>query len=100
MIESVVQLRGITKTYQIGRDITVNALRGVDLDIRPAEFVAIMGSSGSGKSTLMNVIGCLDVADAGAAVLVGENAGKLSDNPLAGISNRHIRFAFNSHKPS
>ena len=42
MIESVVQLRGITKTYQIGREITVNALRGVDLDIRPAEFVAIM----------------------------------------------------------
>ena len=68
MTESVVQLRGITKTYHIGREITVNALRGVDLDVRPAEFLAIMGPSGSGKSTLMNVLGCLDVADGGTYV--------------------------------
>jgi len=71
MTQSVVQLRGITKTYRIGREITVNALRGVDLDVRPAEFLAVMGPSGSGKSTLMNVLGCLDVADAGTYVLAG-----------------------------
>ena len=97
MNQSVVQLRGITKTYRIGRDITVNALRGIDLDIGAAEFVAIMGPSGSGKSTLMNVLGCLDVADGGTYVLAGENVGKLSDNQLAGIRNKHVGFVFQTY---
>jgi len=97
MIQSVVQLRGITKTYRIGRDITVNALRGVDLDVRPAEFLAIMGPSGSGKSTLMNVLGCLDVADGGSYVLAGENVNKLSDDQLASIRNKHIGFVFQTY---
>ena len=94
MIQSVVQLRGIAKTYTIGREITVNALRGVDLDVRPGEFVAIMGPSGSGKSTLMNILGCLDVPDSGTYVLAGENVGKLSDDKLAAIRNQHIGFVF------
>ena len=97
MIQTVVQLRGITKTYRIGREITVNALRGVDLDVRAAEFVAIMGPSGSGKSTLMNVLGCLDVADGGSYVLAGENVGKLSDDQLASIRNKHVGFVFQTY---
>ena len=90
----VVRLRGITKTYRIGKEIEVHALAGVDLDIHAGEFVAIMGPSGSGKSTLMNVLGCLDVPDAGTYELAGENVGKLSDDQLAAIRNKHLGFVF------
>ncbi len=90
----VVRLRGITKTYRIGKEIEVRALAGVDLDIHAGEFLAIMGPSGSGKSTLMNVLGCLDVPDAGTYELAGENVGTLSDDQLAAIRNKHLGFVF------
>src|SRR2546428_3405060 len=78
----------------MGKDNVVNALQGVDLDIHEGEFVAIMGPSGSGKSTLMNVVGCLDVSDTGEYILAGENVGKLSDDQLAAIRNKHVGFVF------
>jgi putative ABC transport system ATP-binding protein len=92
--EAVVRLRGITKTYRIGKEIEVRALQGVDLDIYPGEFVAIMGPSGSGKSTLMNVLGCLDAPDGGTYALAGEVVRKLNDDQLAAIRNKHIGFVF------
>jgi len=90
----VVRLRGVTKTYRIGKEIEVRALAGVDLDIHAGEFVAIMAPSGSGKSTLMNILGRLDVADGGTYELAGENVGKLTDDQLAALRNKHLGFVF------
>jgi putative ABC transport system ATP-binding protein len=72
----------------------VRALQGVDLDIYPGEFVAIMGPSGSGKSTLMNILGALDAPDAGTYELAGDMVGRLNDDQLAAIRNKRIGFVF------
>lgn len=89
----VLQLRGVWKTYAEG-DVQVHALRGVDLDVKAGEYVAIVGPSGSGKSTLMNIIGCLDVLTAGQYVLDGQDVAHLKDNDLADIRNERIGFVF------
>ena len=93
-IQPVITLRGVTKSYRMGKDNVVQALRGVDLDVSPGEFVALMGPSGSGKSTMMNVVGCLDVPDGGTYVLAGQRVGELNDDQLAAIRNKHIGFVF------
>jgi len=90
----VIRLRGVTKTYRMGKDNIVQALRGADLDVYPGEFVALMGPSGSGKSTMVNILGCLDVPDSGSYVLAGEQVRQLNDDQLAAIRNRHIGFVF------
>jgi len=91
----VIRLRGITKTYRMG-DIEVHALRGVDLDVRRGELLAIMGPSGSGKSTLMNIIGCLDQPTSGRYWLDGEDVSRMDDDRLAEVRNRRIGFVFQS----
>jgi putative ABC transport system ATP-binding protein len=72
----------------------VHALRGVDLEIRRNEFVAVMGPSGSGKSTLMNLIGCLDTPTAGQYWLAGTEVSRMTDDELARVRNQQIGFVF------
>ena len=91
----VIQLEDIWKTYQTG-EVSLTALKGIDLTIRRGEFAAIMGPSGSGKSTLMNVIGCLDQKDQGNYLLNGRSISELSANELAKIRNEEIGFVFQS----
>jgi putative ABC transport system ATP-binding protein len=91
--EPIIRLDGITKEYPMGAE-TVYALRGVDLAIRPNEFVAIMGPSGSGKSTLMNILGLLDVPTAGQYWLDGREVARLSQSDLARVRGRRIGFVF------
>ena len=94
MGEPLIEIRGIEKTYRMGKDVIVQALRGVDLTIRRGEMAAVMGPSGSGKSTLLNVLGCLDVPDAGSYTLAGTEVRTLTDDQLAAIRNKRIGFVF------
>ena len=91
----MVRIEGLERKYGMGRGF-IHALRGVDLSIRHNEYVAIMGPSGSGKSTLMNLIGCLDSADAGRYWLNGRPVSEMTDNELAHVRNREIGFVFQS----
>ena len=89
----MIQLKDVCKYYQVGDD-KVRALDHATLHIYPHEFVSIIGPSGSGKSTLMNIIGCLDVADAGSYHLDGLPIEAYSENELAMIRNQKIGFVF------
>src|SRR6185503_17872839 len=90
----MIQISDVTKTYQMGDDIAVQALRGVTFSIEAGELVAIMGPSGSGKSTMMNLLGCLDRPTSGSYVLNDQEVGKLSDAELAVVRNVRIGFVF------
>ena len=89
----MIQLKDVCKYYQVGDD-KVRALDHATLHIRPKEFVSIIGPSGSGKSTMMNIIGCLDVADAGQYLLDGLPIESYTENQLAKIRNEKIGFVF------
>ncbi len=90
---NMIEMQNLTKTYEMGTQV-VHALRGIDLQIKEGEFVAVMGPSGSGKSTLMNLIGCLDSPTAGYYKLDGIDVSDMSDNEQARIRNKRIGFVF------
>jgi len=90
----VICTEDLWKTYDMGSEQQVHALRGVNLRIAPNEYVAIMGPSGSGKSTLMNLIGCLDTPSQGSYWLNSQLVSDLDDDELARIRNKEIGFVF------
>jgi putative ABC transport system ATP-binding protein len=90
----MIATQDLWKTYDMGSEQQVHALRGVNLQIRRSEYVAIMGPSGSGKSTLMNLIGCLDSPSQGQYWLNHQLVSELDDDELARIRNKEIGFVF------
>jgi putative ABC transport system ATP-binding protein len=94
--EVLIDIRDLWRVYHLGT-VEVQALRGVSLQVRQGEFVAIIGPSGSGKSTLMNIIGCLDRPSAGGYVLAGTSVDGLGDDELARLRSREIGFVFQSY---
>lgn len=93
MVRNLVILKGITKTYQTGK-INYKVLKGIDLEVKEGEFLAIMGASGSGKSTLLNIIGLLDKPDSGVYIFDEKEVNSLSKKELAKIRNQKIGFVF------
>ncbi len=91
--ETLIRMEDIWKTYQMGAE-EVHALRGISLQVKKGEYVAIVGPSGSGKSTLMNIIGCLDTPTKGNYWLNGQLVSEMNDDQLARIRNKEIGFVF------
>lgn len=92
-MSALIEIENLTKTYIMGMD-TVEALKGVNLQIHKNEYTALMGPSGSGKSTLMNLLGCLDSPTSGSYHLNGNDVSRMNDSELAEIRNKEIGFVF------
>ena len=92
-MNSIIKLENVWKIYQMGK-VNVEALRGINVEIKKGEFVAIQGPSGSGKSTAMNMVGCLDIPTKGRIFLDGKDISHLSESSLAQIRGRKIGFIF------
>lgn len=91
---NVISIRNICKDYRPGGNVVISALKQINIEVAPKEFVAIMGPSGSGKSTFMNILGCLDLPTSGQYFLNGEDVEKLYTDDLAKIRNKVLGFVF------
>jgi len=98
MMETIIELQDTWKIYKMG-EVEVPALRGVSVEIKKGDFVAIMGASGSGKSTMMNLIGCLDLPSRGSVYLKSQDISKLSESDLASLRGKTIGFIFQQMLP-
>jgi putative ABC transport system ATP-binding protein len=92
-LSSLIEIQNITKTYQLG-ETTVNALRGISLNIDSGGIAALMGPSGSGKSTLLNLMGALDTPSSGSVSVNGVNLAEIEKNEQASFRNTSIGFIF------
>ena len=96
MKEAIIKVTDLRKNYYVG-EVTVQALRGINLEIYEGDFIAIMGTSGSGKSTMLNILGCLDKPTGGEYLLDGVNISRLNKNQLAALRNNKLGFIFQSY---
>jgi putative ABC transport system ATP-binding protein len=92
---SIIKTENLKRSFEMGTQ-TIEALKGIDLNVNAGEFIAIMGPSGSGKTTLMNIIGCLDTPTTGQYFLNNQEVSTLKDDDLARIRNKEIGFVFQS----
>jgi putative ABC transport system ATP-binding protein len=95
-MKKLIEIKKLKKDYYVG-EVTVHALRGIDLEVNEGEFVAIMGASGSGKSTMLNIIGCLDKPTDGEYILDGTGISGLNKNELAVLRNKKLGFVFQTY---
>ncbi|MCD6113495.1 MAG: ABC transporter ATP-binding protein [Bacteroidales bacterium] len=96
MNKNIISIKNLKRDYLVG-DICIHALKGINLDIKEGEFVAIMGASGSGKSTLLHILGCLDIPTSGDYFLQQENVKNYSKDELAKIRSRKLGFVFQTY---
>jgi len=94
---AIIRIEHLEKTYQLGDEVQVRALRGVNLVIEAGSYLAIMGPSGSGKSTMLNILGCLDRPTSGHYFLGGEDVAGMNDDQLSIVRGQKIGFVFQSY---